>query len=524
MKIWSSVFVFLFLIIAGSSFATDYYVAPGGSDSHSGTSPEQAFKTFTPALLAAEPGDTIYAMGGTYDNDNAVDYVHDNGTSRTFLNISDRIGVRDGLESAPITVTNYPGETPVLDASIFGTSAAAVYIYQKQYWIVEGFEIVGGMILIQQSDGSRSHDITLQNNEIRDLDAGTDLGVNQGIITINRSDPGFRGPYNFYIRNNIIHNQHRGSSNWEESQIGCLGVLAVVSECGYDQDINACTGKVEFSGNIVYEVPRVFFFKTVAAGPMEIHDNIFHDSQIVGQFCAANAHIINNLFYRIPVGPYFDANANWDGVDGDVQNLEGSDAVIQNNTFVGLDRFVGIYRNGGHRIERNIFVGLPGTATDGDGSYIAKSEYFPDPHPPDYAGSVLRTMTSNNNCFITPEANFLSVKRIWLDYPVEHLNPVQAMDEATFGFDIDSTFIVDTDPANIFVDPANNDYTVLDGHPCVDLGYGGIMPPPDSDGENASGGCNISHSENTSGLSLLFLLATLLGSMILVRRVRGQHL
>src|SRR5262245_3701342 len=51
---------------ARSAFATDYYVAPNGDDSNSGTSIEQPFATLQHAHGAVSAGDTVYIRGGTY--------------------------------------------------------------------------------------------------------------------------------------------------------------------------------------------------------------------------------------------------------------------------------------------------------------------------------------------------------------------------------------------------------------------------------------------------------------------------
>ncbi len=47
----------------------DLYVSPHGSDSNSGTSSEEAFKTLTKALQVAQPGDIIEVLPGTYSEE-----------------------------------------------------------------------------------------------------------------------------------------------------------------------------------------------------------------------------------------------------------------------------------------------------------------------------------------------------------------------------------------------------------------------------------------------------------------------
>ena len=77
-----------------------YYVSPHGSDASDGRTEAAAFATPQKAVDAAQPGDIILVMGGTY------------------LPHSDQEGVaafrRPGAPAAWITLKNYPGQHPVL--------------------------------------------------------------------------------------------------------------------------------------------------------------------------------------------------------------------------------------------------------------------------------------------------------------------------------------------------------------------------------------------------------------------------
>ena len=58
-------------ILCGTSspaFATTYYVAPGGSDSRSGTSPANAWATVGKANATVQPGDVVIVARGTYSH------------------------------------------------------------------------------------------------------------------------------------------------------------------------------------------------------------------------------------------------------------------------------------------------------------------------------------------------------------------------------------------------------------------------------------------------------------------------
>ena len=58
----------LLLLSARSSAATTYFVGGKGSDSATGLSRAAAFRTLQHAADVTQPGDTVYALNGTYSN------------------------------------------------------------------------------------------------------------------------------------------------------------------------------------------------------------------------------------------------------------------------------------------------------------------------------------------------------------------------------------------------------------------------------------------------------------------------
>lgn len=113
-----------FSSLAAATHAATYYVAPGGSNSNPGTL-LAPFATLQKAHDVANPGDTIYMRGGTYAlNDSAVQ-----------IN-------RSGSSGNLITVTNYPGETPILDGIGITTSyRSAIQLSNASWWRFHGLEI-----------------------------------------------------------------------------------------------------------------------------------------------------------------------------------------------------------------------------------------------------------------------------------------------------------------------------------------------------------------------------------------------
>jgi parallel beta-helix repeat protein len=76
------------------------YLSPNGSDANSGTL-AAPLRTLQRALAMARPGDTLYVRGGTYDVTKRITHARVAGTP-----------------SAPIVITNYPGEIPVFISSV----------------------------------------------------------------------------------------------------------------------------------------------------------------------------------------------------------------------------------------------------------------------------------------------------------------------------------------------------------------------------------------------------------------------
>lgn len=88
---------------ASQAWATTYYVSTSGNDSYDGLAPSYGsasngpFRTLQRAAYAVRPGDTVQIRGGIYQAISGW--------------------ATDGTESGPITITNYGGETVVIDGN-----------------------------------------------------------------------------------------------------------------------------------------------------------------------------------------------------------------------------------------------------------------------------------------------------------------------------------------------------------------------------------------------------------------------
>jgi len=112
---------------------TVHYMSPRGSDSASGTG-SHPWRTIYASLRKLHPGDTLWVRGGTYSF---------SGVHYTAL---------AGTATSRITISNYPGETPVF----VGTSAPADFLYfygNAAYVTLRGLTIRGGGA-VSDTDGS----------------------------------------------------------------------------------------------------------------------------------------------------------------------------------------------------------------------------------------------------------------------------------------------------------------------------------------------------------------------------------
>jgi hypothetical protein len=483
---------------AAEGGARCFYVAPDGDDAGPGTI-DRPFRTFRAAMTLAAPGDFIYARGGTYGLGNAMvsgverDYDSYPATScpegqvladeycfsdsYAMIAIQDFSGwasttpaytVASGEEGRPITVRSFPGEHPVLDVGAFTQRAVTGYL--KAFWVVQGFEIVGGNVnLGGGTDTEQTHDITIRGCNVHDLTL--DGGDNPGLVRIDRGDTG--GPYNIAVLDNELH----GIYDWEQpgewqnvpdmQHFGAVTTLSRENYFGYD---GGGTGAIRIEGNTIYHCPQAFFFKNPMRGPVEILDNVIHDVGALGIMGAANVTMRGNLVHGVRGGWWAVGNEGYE--DERLQAIAGQNALIEANTFVGLDGLFGIRCGTGHTITGNVFFGFTGRVEGANWdtpSFIAKSETYPDPMDP--AASILQTITSGENCFIVPFEDFQFVSRYIPpevtgtgEWHLDHWSRAEA--GSIFGFDADSAVIVEDDPAAVFVDPAAGDYHLIDPARC----------------------------------------------------------
>jgi hypothetical protein len=145
----------LAVVRSAGALGNTYYVSPSGSDSNSGTDYGSPFGTFGKAIGLAGAGDTIYALGGTYNLNNRIYISKSGGTDN------------------PINLLAYPGETPILDFSGESLGTRGLELNSNaDWWYIKG--------------------LTIQNAGDNGFYSGGDHGVYEQIVTRYNRDSGFQ--------------------------------------------------------------------------------------------------------------------------------------------------------------------------------------------------------------------------------------------------------------------------------------------------------------------------------------------
>ncbi|HUJ08927.1 MAG TPA: hypothetical protein VL171_02785, partial [Verrucomicrobiae bacterium] len=124
-KLHGTIIICALAALAGTASATNYYIATYGSDSNSGTSTNanQAWATLAHAVTTMSAGDTVYMRGGSYATSSQIDMK------------------KMGTSGSGYTITNYPGEVPILDYTTEPRGSSEGIRITGAYWQLYGLVI-----------------------------------------------------------------------------------------------------------------------------------------------------------------------------------------------------------------------------------------------------------------------------------------------------------------------------------------------------------------------------------------------
>lgn len=215
MKRGVKLFLGIFLLVLPILSATNYYVATNGSDSNPGTL-SQPFKTITHGLGTIQNGDSLYIRAGTYYlmNESPVYYPF----------------TRSGATSTSnITITNYPGEWPVLLGST-NSSGQTWTQYNSNVWRMNAsflYTDPKGMFLsetrithiMQFRNGVRWHD------NVSDLTPGTWTKADVNGVACGWTDGNISNNSYCYIYYYPTSGGNPNDNVYDFSQRGFIGIL-----------------------------------------------------------------------------------------------------------------------------------------------------------------------------------------------------------------------------------------------------------------------------------------------------------
>jgi len=126
--------VLLTVMLLGPANAADWYVSASGSDANPGSSSSAPFRTFAAGIAAANAGDTVHIMNGTYRN--AGFGAGATQSNPAVVNINKSGDAVNG----PITIRNFAGHAPKIQ---FDGKYGIFFQSGVTHIVIDGLEIQG---------------------------------------------------------------------------------------------------------------------------------------------------------------------------------------------------------------------------------------------------------------------------------------------------------------------------------------------------------------------------------------------
>ncbi|HEY2091400.1 MAG TPA: right-handed parallel beta-helix repeat-containing protein [Thermoanaerobaculia bacterium] len=388
MRLWKvAVVMFSFVLFAAGANAATYYVSPSGNDASTGAL-STPFRTISHGAAVAQPGDTVYARAGVYND---------------LVRISSK-----GTSAAHIGIKAYPGELPVIDGTGTAASTDLVAFSNAQYVDFSGFEVRNSThIGICVYPGSF---LTISNNNVH---GSVRNGIWAGYSTFGTtSDLTISGNT---VWNNVLENQYRTMNGGWAQAIGTEsanrvtitnnkiyqnygeGIAYVLSDNGtikknevydnYSVEIyldNAQTTIVD--SNLAYTTGNTGYYRSSypASGIGTANESYSTSNPL------SSLTITNNIVLNSKYGFYYSNEANGGGLQSVtvanntfykgavdvlwIASAAHSNSVFENNVFYQVGNVMTNVAGGGVTYRNNNWYGGTAGAAAGSGDVIA------DPH------------------------------------------------------------------------------------------------------------------------------------------------
>ena len=312
-------------VTAGTAHAAagTYYVSPSGSDSNSGLSPTQAWKTIAKVNGFTFPqGSLVYFEGG-----------------QTFTGclVFNAKNVPSSSASTPFRVYSSGTGQATVKSNCTGASSAAVTadnvsgFQLNNLKVVNGGATAAGVLLENQTSSSATQGLTVSNSEISGFStpSGSSSSFGGEIMVLGYAVNAHSGPLNHV---QIIDNKLHGASVTSADGPGIYG-------WGSGENITDVT----VQGNTIYNLGMPV--KDLGAGVTAdgwngavIQHNVIHDvganvtscggASGIETYTSNNVTVRYNEVYNVQPSPAFTAGCDWDGID-----LDGgtSNSVVEYN-------------------------------------------------------------------------------------------------------------------------------------------------------------------------------------------------
>lgn len=272
----------MLLSFSGLAQAATYYVSPAGNDANPGDQ-NAPFQHVSRGVAAAQAGDTVVVMDGTYDNEGKVADSSGGGSVVTLSN--------SGAPGSPITIMAQNRGGAILNAASSTRSSLGCYgawayfdADHVSYVVIQGFVIENACMNGIHMNGT-AHDIMVKWNEIRNIgnwnSPGGPLSASGTYLNSNE--------YNITFDGNVFHDIGGSTANQEHAIYSYSSNLIVINNIFFNQvhgwDIQIAGGSNIFIGNNTFA-----------------YSNPNRDGQIILWESAplSNVVIENNIFYQPP--------------------------------------------------------------------------------------------------------------------------------------------------------------------------------------------------------------------------------
>ena len=292
--------------------AGTYYVSPNGSDSNSGLSPSQAWKTIAKVNSFTYPqGSLVYFEGG-----------------QTFTGclVFNSTNVPASSASTPFRVYSYGTGQATIQSNCTGDTSAAITadavngFQLNNLKVVNGSTTAAGVLLQNQTSSTATTGLRITNSDISGFGtpSGSASAFGAQIMVLGYALNSHSGPLDdIQILNNKLH----GASVTSTAGPGIYG---------WGSGVNITNVRVE--GNTVYNLGMAP--KTTGAGLTAngwngaiIQHNVVHDiganvtscggTSGIMSYTSNNITIRNNEVYKVQPVPAYTAGCDWDGIDLD---------------------------------------------------------------------------------------------------------------------------------------------------------------------------------------------------------------